>query len=80
MQFSNRAIVVTRRAALAAILALGVLPATSVAHDQEDAKRAVPAWMADRTARTTRCAVTTDSGSTARFSPARLRSCYVPSR
>jgi hypothetical protein len=36
MQFSNRAIVVTKRAALAAILALGVLPGTSVAQDQED--------------------------------------------
>jgi hypothetical protein len=35
MQFSNRAIVVTKRAALAAILALGVLPCTSVADDQE---------------------------------------------
>ena len=36
MQFSNRAIVVTRRAALAAILALGVLPGTSIADDQDD--------------------------------------------
>jgi len=35
MQFSNRAIVVAMRAGLAAVLAVGVFPGTSVAHDQE---------------------------------------------
>ena len=35
MQYSNQAIVVTKRAALAAVLALGVFAGTSVAHDQQ---------------------------------------------
>lgn len=35
MRYSNQAIVVTRRAALAAVLALGVFAGRGVAHDQE---------------------------------------------